>query len=810
MPTLLLALLFQTSAADAPQMVAVGMAAPDVVVVTLNEGSVELGKLVPYKPTPDDEIKEENSQRASVRRNGREIGTIAGSDDRRMLRTPDVFSGQRLDRKQLATAAAWSISGGPSVKKVSFKTRVLDAAHVQGGDWKAAFEFVVFLTLEKPLAHGRYTVQHVGLEPIQFEWDERRTVSPAVHVSAVGFRPTDPGKRATLTCWTGDAGVIDYLVRFPGLEYRVVEAASGHEMLTGPVELRQKADDADDFRGIMGRPNGSAFNRAGGPVFSMDLVELTKPGTYRVVVDGVGSSKPFRIAEDVYDDLWRLALRGLHVHRRNVPVQVESVDGERWTRPAADDSDAVYSNARYGNATFKAFVQGATKQPAPDTRGGWMDAGDFDSNHHHFWASLLLLDLVDRHPHVLGADDVGISDSGNGRPDLLDEALWMVESYRVMQSDEGAVPSGIEYSEHPRQGEPSYLNSLPIYRLAPSPLANYRYAASAARTARVLRKHRFKTDRSADDYLQSAANAFQWAEQHASNPEPDPAATVNEARLLASCELMLAGRKKAAAPWSDYVDQLSKNAWSVVQPEAAEAIVTCLRVGSDTLSAERRNALVTTLYQTVTMSYLDGSTRRSGFGVLKNGWAPFGFGIGGCPRAGAHHVVLFPQVVPTNDSFPPHIQPDREEYFAAGVTGLALILGHHPTNRPFVTGLERLPGVDDSWQSVHQILHLDSRYAGHRAGGDYGVRSGSPHSRRQFMAHQLALEPRPGSSPAIRTLARIREPTPVSLVGCHDGVHRLAVGRSDHLVRRRAACSWPLTGPAAIPGLPCNRQHVKD
>ncbi len=52
---------------------------------------------------------------------------------------------------------------------------------------------------------------------------------------------------------------------------------------------------------------------------------------------------------------------------------------------------------------------------------------------------------------------------------------------------------------------------------------------------------------------------------------------------------------------------------------------------------------------------------------------------------------------------------------AAGVTGLAFLLGHHPTNRPLVTGLERLPGVDDSWRSVRNILHLDSRYASHRA-----------------------------------------------------------------------------------------------
>ncbi len=258
-----------------------------------------------------------------------------------------------------------------------------------------------FLKLDEPLAEGQHTIEHEGLKPFLFQWSARRTLSPAIHVSAVGFRPGDPGKRATLTCWTGDGGAIDYLDRHPGLKYRVVEHESGRETLTGEIELRQKAEDADDYTGIWGRPDGSKFNRCGGPVFSMDLSGLTKPGNYRVVVDGIGSSRPFRVADDVYNELWRLALRGLHVHRRNVAVEVESVDGERWIRPAADDSAAVHSDARYGNATFKAFNDGATKRLAPNTRGGWMDAGDFDSNHHHYWASLLLLDLVNRHPRVL-------------------------------------------------------------------------------------------------------------------------------------------------------------------------------------------------------------------------------------------------------------------------------------------------------------------------------------------------------------------------------------------------------------------------
>ncbi len=565
------------------------------------------------------------------------------------------------------------------------------------------------------LEEGGHTIQFAELEPVEFDWNDAVTCSPAVHVSAVGYRPDDPGKLATLTCWMGEAGAIDYLERFPSLSFQVVEDESGQAVLAGDVELSQAADDPDDYGGLWGRPDGMRFNRFGGPVCRMNLDGLTESGTYRVVVEGVGSSRPFRIADDVYNDLWRLALRGLHVHRRNVPVDVTSVDGEQWTRPAADDSAAVYSTSQFGNATFNAFVAGATAQPATETRGGWMDAGDFDSNHHHFWASLLLLDLVDRHPEALAADDVGTSDSGNGRPDLLDEALWMIDSYRAMQGDDGAVPSGIEYAEHPRVGEPSHLNSLPIYQLAPSPMANYRYATAAARASRVLDNGFYQAEVSSGEYMSSAAAAFAWAEEHRDQSPYDSEEAVAHAHLLASSELLLAGDNASGAAWREYVAQLPDNAWGVVQPDVAEAIVSSLRIGADRFNEAERHALATTLYQTVTLAYLDGSTRRSGFGVLKHGWAPFGFGIGGCPQAGAHHVVLFPQVVPADEPFPPHIMPDRAECLAAGVTGLAFVVGHHPTNCSLVTGLENMPEVDDSWESVSNILHLDSRYAGHRA-----------------------------------------------------------------------------------------------
>ncbi|MEM7782913.1 MAG: glycoside hydrolase family 9 protein [Planctomycetota bacterium] len=742
---------------ELPKIVDIGMACPDLVAVTIHEGKVDLGSLVGYQPQPGDELKHDGKLKTTLTRGGVNLGTIAGQGDQRMLRLPDKFSGLRIDRKKLIEPQRWKVSDKP-VQSVSYKTHVLDAAEDQWGGWKVAFAFTVFLKLEESLPQGKHLISFDELEPFVFHWDDQKTISPAVHVSAMGYRPSDPVKPATLSCWTGDGFAIDYLRRFPKLRYHLVDHESGKELLGGSVRLAQKASTADDYQPIASIGN-KEVNRFGGPVFQLPIHEIERPGTYRVTVDGIGSSKPFRIADNAYTSLWQLALRGLHAHRRNFTLKITSVDGEVWTRPAADDSSAVYSTARMGNANFDAFVAGATEQPAPETRGGWMDAGDFDSNFNHYWVSLMLLDLIDRHPEHLSSDRTGITDSGNGIPDLLDEGLWMIDCYRAMQMENGSVTSGIEYAEHPRAGEPSHLNTLPVYQLASSPRSNFLFAAAASRAARIIAAGNYRTQASADDYLDSAEKAFSWAELNRLDPNPDNQEDTEAARLLASCELLLAGNSDLGQAWLDQVDALVENPWVLPLAEVNEGIVAFLRLGSADLTEPRKAALSCTLYQKISMSYLDGSTRRSGFGVLKNGWAPFGFGVGGCPMPGTHHTLLFPQVVPDDRHLPPHIKPDRTEFLSAGISGLAFVLGHHPTNRPYVTGLESLNEVDNQWQSIHNILHLDSRYAGHRApvgitvyGAVNPVRDGDSWPINWPLSDRQAIHPDYESWPAYENL----------------------------------------------------------
>ena len=129
-----------------------------------------------------------------------------------------------------------------------------------------------------------------------------------------------------------------------------------------------------------------------------DFSALQKPGRYRIALDDRLTSYPFDVSVEVFDPVVRAVQRALYYQRAFTPIEPTYAEGP-WTHP----SDG-------GRAP-------------PGVRGGWHDAGDFSlyslsTNATIFW---LLETYSDFAPT---ADDTHIPESGNGVPDLLDEARW--------------------------------------------------------------------------------------------------------------------------------------------------------------------------------------------------------------------------------------------------------------------------------------------------------------------------------------------------------------------------------------------------
>jgi endoglucanase len=142
-----------------------------------------------------------------------------------------------------------------------------------------------------------------------------------------------------------------------------------------------------------------------------DFTALQSPGRYRVVTDDGRSSYPFDIGPAVFNSALRLVQRAFYYQR------------------AFTEIDAVHAQGPWVHASDAALAP-------PGVVKGWHDAGDFSIysasiNSALFW---LLSAFADFSPRE---DDTGIPESGNGVPDLLDEARWGLEWLLSVQQPDG-------------------------------------------------------------------------------------------------------------------------------------------------------------------------------------------------------------------------------------------------------------------------------------------------------------------------------------------------------------------------------------
>lgn len=145
----------------------------------------------------------------------------------------------------------------------------------------------------------------------------------------------------------------------------------------------------------------SSLLGAGRKATQGDFSALRTPGRYRVVMEDGTTSPTFEVGPAVFDAPLRAVQRWFYFQRAFSDVLPERAEG-----PWVHASDAVLA------------PQGV--------RGGWHDAGDFSlysapTNAALYWLLLAAADFPG------GPDDTNIPESGNGVPDLLDEARWGLE-----------------------------------------------------------------------------------------------------------------------------------------------------------------------------------------------------------------------------------------------------------------------------------------------------------------------------------------------------------------------------------------------
>ncbi len=172
-------------------------------------------------------------------------------------------------------------------------------------------------------------------------------------------------------------------------------------------------------------PGGSVAFRGGAPVRSVptdvlgaartawigDFTPLHRFGRYRIVADNGLTSHPFAVGPDVFDAPVLAVERAFYFQRAFTAVDARYARGP-WTH--ASDADRA----------------------PPGERGGWHDAGDLSIYNASATTALSWL-LQAWRDFAPAADDTGIPESGNGVPDLLDEARWGLSWMLSVQEPSG-------------------------------------------------------------------------------------------------------------------------------------------------------------------------------------------------------------------------------------------------------------------------------------------------------------------------------------------------------------------------------------
>ena len=219
----------------------------------------------------------------------------------------------------------------------------------------------------------------------------------AIRVNSIGF-PADGRKVATVI---GKAR-----------PFRIVDLATSQVVLSG----------------LSGDGLVTAEADTGGETVSLiDFSALKISGRFAIVIDGLGQSAPFAIGPRVWNEPFRVAVRGLYLWRCGVAVDAE-VNGAHYHH------DACHLEDGYADK-----LGGPAGTVIPST-GGWHDAGDYNKYVVNAGVTVgLICKAWEQFRPALEHVKLDIPGSGRGWPDLLAELRFEFDWLFTMQAADGRV-----------------------------------------------------------------------------------------------------------------------------------------------------------------------------------------------------------------------------------------------------------------------------------------------------------------------------------------------------------------------------------
>lgn len=222
--------------------------------------------------------------------------------------------------------------------------------------------------------------------------------APSIMTDQVGYQP-DETKTAVFRDVTSETS------------FSVVNADSGQVVYTGELSAPTFYSSADENN------------------WTGDFSAVTEAGTYYITCGGLDQSYSFTIGNNVYDSLLDDSVKMLYLQRCGTEVK-----------------DSTFGHVACHNTLATVYH---TNEKI-DVSGGWHDAGDYGRYVVPGAKSVAdLLIAYDANPELF-SDSIGIPESGNGVPDVLDEVRYELEWMLKMQdSQTGGVHHKVSCENFP-------------------------------------------------------------------------------------------------------------------------------------------------------------------------------------------------------------------------------------------------------------------------------------------------------------------------------------------------------------------------
>ncbi len=233
-------------------------------------------------------------------------------------------------------------------------------------------------------------IDNVSLELVDgsgADFESEKPYEAPIVTNQVGYKP-DSVKTAVFRGITNET------------DFSVVNADTNEIVYTGQLYGEKRNSSADETNWLG------------------DFSEVTEPGRYYISCGSLDNSYTFEVGENVYDELLDDTVKMLYLQRCGTEV-----------------NDETFSHIACHNT--QAVVYGTNEKI--DVSGGWHDAGDY--GRYVVPGAKAVADLLyayDANPELY-SDSIGIPESGNGIPDILDEVRYELEWMLKMQSSSGGV-----------------------------------------------------------------------------------------------------------------------------------------------------------------------------------------------------------------------------------------------------------------------------------------------------------------------------------------------------------------------------------